>query len=213
MKTFSLLLLAVLSFNASGATDSIRIFLPGTIRQMLGPYPVLGSEASNKDFEVLMDYQRTRTAAECEEAALEESANLVSLFGGPQGPLTKSEAKKLQVRFLSVYAEAGANIYLAKKIYKRPRPYIANKEIKPCIDLEGSYAYPSGHTALARMFARLLSRIYPDRAQAFMDRANDVANNRIIGGVHHPTDIVSGKKFGDALANEVDDRELRAIIR
>ncbi len=213
MKAFSLalFLLSVLSFDAS-AQISIRIFTPGTIRNMLGPYPVLGSEASNNDFHVLLEHQRTRTAAECEEASHEESANLISLFAGPQGPLTKKEGKRLHRRFLMIYAEGGANIYLAKKIFKRPRPYIANPEIQPCIDREGSYAYPSGHTALARLFARLLSRIYPERASAFMERADEVASNRILGGVHHPTDIISGKKFGDALAGEIDDNELRMLL-
>jgi hypothetical protein len=61
------------------------------------------------------------------------------------------------------------------------------------------------------MFARLLSRIYPERAKAFMERGDEIANNRILGGVHHPTDIISGKKLGDALANEVNERELRII--
>lgn len=215
MKSFSLVfvLLSVFALDAMAADVSIRIFTPGTIRKMLGPYPPLGSAESLKDFDVLLEYQRTRTEAECEEASLEESANLISLFGGPKGPLTKKEAKRLQLRFLTVYAEGGANIYLAKKIFKRPRPYLANTELKPCIDREGSYAYPSGHTALARLFARLLSRIYPERAGAFMERADEVATNRILGGVHHPTDIVSGKKLGDALANEVDDRELRLLVQ
>ncbi len=213
MKAISLglFLLTTLSFDAFAARESIRIFLPSAIRQMLGPYPALGSVGSQNDFDALLEYQRTRTEAECAEASHEEDANLLSLFAGPKGPLTKKEAKRLHPRFLTVYGEAGANIYLAKRIYKRPRPYIANPEIQPCIDRESSYAYPSGHTALSRMFARLLSRIYPERANAFMERANEVANNRILGGVHHPTDIYAGKKLGDALANEVNERELRII--
>lgn len=111
-----------------------------------------------------------------------------------------------------VYAEAGANIYLAKRIYKRPRPYLTRTELTPCIDKESSYAYPSGHTALARLFARLLSRIYPERTAAFLERADEIAENRVLGGVHHPTDLISGKKLGDAMSVEVSDQELMEII-
>ncbi len=200
-------LLMMMNFSAFAA-DDIRIFTPDTIKEMLGPHPAKGSAEEQREFEFLAELQRTRSEEQCKLAASEESASLVSLFANEGGPLSRTEARILSVRFMQAYASAGINIYLAKNLYNRPRPYDANPELTPCIDKEGSSAYPSGHTAFARMFARILSRMYPERAAAFMKRADQVALNRLIGGVHHPSDIVAGKRLGDAMATEVDDKEL-----
>lgn len=199
--------------TVSLADVSIRIFTPQTIKKLLGPYPMASSEEEKSDFDVLRHYQLTRTEEECLNASKQENATLQTLFVEQNGPLTRSEARELTPGFLRIYAEAGANIYLAKRIYKRPRPYITNPEIVPCIDLEKSHAYPSGHTTLARVFARLLSKIYPERSESFMKRADEASLNRVLGGVHHPTDIIAGKKLGDALAEEVDEFELKELVK
>ena len=193
----------VFSLSSYGGTDSLRVLTPKSIKKLLGPYPASGSEAEARDFEILRHFQQTRSEEDCALAEKQEKATLQNLFVSNNGPLTKKEALLVTPRILKAYAEAGINIYLAKSIFKRPRPYIYNNEIKPCIKLEKSYAYPSGHTAVGRVFARALSKIYPERAEAFMERANEVAMNRILGGVHHPSDIVAGKKLGDALARKV----------
>lgn len=198
-----LMSLLTLSAQAVNNKKGFDILSPAKIRAALGDYPALGTPESDEDFAVLLRYQDTRTEEDCAEARLEEQATLGNMFGPPHGPLTKAELRKLTLRALPVYAEAGANILLAKNLYKRPRPYDANPEVKPCIDLEGSYAYPSGHTALARSFAHMLSAIWPERREEFFRRADKSSENRIIGGVHHPTDIIAGKKLGDVLAKKL----------
>lgn len=211
MKLF-LSLLVMINFSAVAA-DDIRIFTPETIKEMIGPHPAKGSEEERREFEFLENLQRTRTEEQCMLAANQESSSLGALFANDGGPLSRTEAKILTVRFLEAYASAGINIYLAKSLYERPRPYDANPALTPCIAKESSSAYPSGHTALSRMFARILSRIYPERAAALMKRADEVAMNRMLGGVHHPSDIVAGKKLGDAMATEVDDEELMKMVK
>ena len=199
-KTFILSGLLALSVGNSWAIDVIT---PRQIKKLLGAYPAKGSVEEAQDFETLLKFQENRTEAECASAASEKTATLKHLFAGPNGPLTKKEALLVSPFVLKHYAEAGINIYIAKTVFKRPRPYLANPQIHPCIPFEKSYAYPSGHTTVSRVFARVLSRIYPSRAAAFMKRADEVAHNRILGGVHHPSDIEAGKKFGDILANKV----------
>lgn len=194
--------LLVLSTAPSYAT-SIGFLTPHQIKKLLGPYPAKGSVEEAQDYEILLKFQENRTEEECAAAGLEKKATLKTLFAGPNGPLSKKEALYLTPFVLKYYAEAGINMYVAKNIYKRPRPYLANPQIKPCIGLENSYAYPSGHTTLSRVFARILSRVFPKRAEAFMKRADEVAMNRVLGGVHHPSDIEAGKKLGDVLSNKV----------
>jgi acid phosphatase (class A) len=183
--------------------SSIKILTPRYIKRLLGAYPAKGSVEEAQDFEILLKFQESRTEEECALAAREKKATLKSLFAGENGPLTKKEALLLTPLMLKFYAESGINIYIAKKTFKRARPYLANSAIRPCVGLEKSYAYPSGHTTLARVFARILSRVYPSRSEAFMKRSDEVARNRILGGVHHPSDIEAGNKLGDVLANSV----------
>lgn len=178
-----------------------KLLTPTQIRSLLGAYPAKGSMAEFNDFATILKFQLSRTEQDCAEAAADEKVSISHLFAGPRGPLTRSEAR-LTPRLALSMGEIGANILTAKNLYKRPRPYIANPLIRPCISKESSTAYPSGHTAFARTMAIILSRIYPEKSAALMKRADEVALNRVIGGVHHPTDIIAGKKLGDAIAAE-----------
>jgi acid phosphatase (class A) len=171
------------------------------ILALLGPYPEDGSFEAQEDLRILQEYQNTRTQEECRIAASQDRVTLANLFVLNGGPLTRQEARRLSVRLLPLYAEAGINIHRAKTLFKRPRPYDTHSSLTPCIPKESSFAYPSGHTALARALARVLSERFPERAEQFMQRADSVSRNRIIGGVHYPSDVVAGKKLGDEIAN------------
>lgn len=188
--------------SATTAEESVRILSPDAIRGILGPYPAKGTGEEFQDFAVLFKYQMTRSKADCESAAGFEGITIDNLFAGQNGPLTKREALRVTPRLVLVMGEAGLNSLHAKRIYKRPRPYIRNPLIVPCISKESSYAYPSGHTAYSRLIAHALGQIFPERAEAFLARADEIALSRIVGGVHHPSDIEAGKKLADALAEE-----------
>lgn len=168
----------------------------------IGPYPAIGSVEEKQDIEQMLYLQQNRTAEDCAAADLQATANLATLFGGKNGSLTSAEVSKVQKKLRTVTLKTGLDIYFVKREFKRPRPYITHPEIKPCIDLESSKSYPSGHATLARVYARLLAVIYPERAELFEQQGDQAALNRVIGGVHHPSDIIAGRKLGDILADE-----------
>lgn len=206
MKYTSLLLATVFAFiaNTSIAQTSnekdLIILSPSEIDRVIGSFPAPGSVLDSEDVETLMKLQENRTAKDCQAAAAQESVSLETLFGGKNGPLTKKEIDELTFEMLKPYGEAGANAYIGKKLYGRPRPYKSHRQIKPCIALEESESYPSGHATVARVLARLLGKKFPARADAFIKRANQAALNRMIGGVHYPSDVMAGIRLGDYLA-------------
>jgi len=215
MKTLSTVLLLSLLPVAHGQNiDRGFDFLSKKeIHQIIGAYPETGSDAEAEDFRILLEYQNTRTAEDCAIAASQDKVSIENLFVRNNGPLTKKEDKRVKLRLLKSYIEVGLNSHKAKKLYKRPRPYDYDSRIKPCVPKEKSYAYLSGHTTLARVIARVLSEVYPERANALMERANSVSRNRVLGGVHHPSDIVAGKKLGDEIADFiVRNNDVRALI-
>ncbi len=183
--------------------DLVTILSPKKIVTLLGSFPAPGSLEEAQDYAALLEFQETRTEEECAIAATEKKATPQNLFIQPNGPLSKEEAIILSPILLKAYADAGLNMYMAKEIYKRPRPYLTNKAIEPCIGLESSYAYPSGHTTIARVLAKVLAHVFPDRAADFIKRGDEISLNRVIGGVHFPSDVAAGKKLGDVLAQEI----------
>ena len=197
----SILLSILFLFGMTSPVQSnVLLISKAEIQKVVGDFPAHGSDEELLDDMILLDYQDTRTDAECKSAAAQSNdTSLKKLYGDL---LTKYEASVLSVKLLRVAAIAGANTAIAKKMYNRDRPYDRNGEIKPCIEEESSKSYPSGHTTIARLFARVLSLRFPKREAAFMKRANEIAAYRVIGGVHHPSDVEAGKRLGDYLAKK-----------
>ena len=205
MNKILVLLLIFVSTQTFAQTAGIEIDIlsKSQIKKIIGDYPARGSTDEDNDFRVLLNYQDTRSAQDCEVAQSERQISVENLFGPDTGILNKSEVRLMNLHLASAYVTAGINIHVAKKMYKRPRPYILNPEVKPCIDLEKSYAYPSGHTFIARLFARLISKVYPDRADKLLTRSADFSESRVIGGVHHPSDVKAANALADFLAESM----------
>jgi acid phosphatase (class A) len=83
--------------------------------------------------------------------------------------------------------------------FGRSRPFQRAADLNPCLGRIGGTSYPSGHAALSRMYALVLSNLAPERRKEFMARADEAALYRVIGGVHYPSDIAAGKKTADIL--------------
>jgi len=169
------------------------------IPTLINPPPSQGSSLNQQDYEKLLRYQTTRTDSECRRANAESPATFDAFFGAEQGLLTPSEVEKWAPFFAQLRSDVGFFSFQVKDVWKRPRPYVTDPRIEPCIPKEASSAYPSAHTAVARVFGLVLSKLDPSRRDAFMRTADRIAEDRILGGVHHPTDVEAGKKLGDVV--------------
>lgn len=187
-------------FISAGFAKELPILKAQEIYKIVGRYPSVGSEAEAEDFRVLLEWQANRTEAQCGEASSQERASFVQMFAANNGPLTVVEAEKIAEKMDRYRKAATTNNSVGKEHFRRPRPYVYHAEVVPCVRRETSFAYPSGHSTVARVSARILSKLYPARAEAIMKRGDEIALNRVLGGVHHPTDIEAGKKLGDHLA-------------
>jgi acid phosphatase (class A) len=184
--------------------------------QTLPAMPAHGSSQEKADFEELLNLQKTRTPQDCERAAYEVHISLENEYGPKYGPLTEKEVVAWSPFFEKLAYETDYFVAKEKKNFHRPRPYITEKKLHPCLKLESSDAYPSGHSTINRVFARVLAEIDPSRKKAFEDRGNQIAHDRVLGGVHHPSDIEAGKILGDEIfaalmKNEKFKKELNAL--
>ncbi len=183
------------TFFASGNFASKEALAELEIPDMPAP----GSEADRADMAAVLDWQSRRTPEQCGAAKAQTRAGYAAFFGDisplPAGPAADELLEKVK-------ADTWLAMGLLKSRYDRPRPYARDKAVKPCLRRPGGLAYPSGHAALARVYALLLSDMVPSRRAEFLARADQAALNRVIGGVHHPSDIEAGKALADSLYDE-----------
>jgi len=178
-----------------------KVMTPYQISKLIGPAPKAGSA------EEILYYQQFRTAKDCEQANLDERTSLAAMFGGPNGVLNNDEVRRLSGFLLKAYASSGVNAYIAKSTFRRPRPYVKSSLVKPCIPLEDSYAYPSGHSMVVRLYAQILAKVFPERAELLLKRASQYSLSRVIGGVHHPSDVRAAFVLADYMAKEMIENE------
>lgn len=169
--------------------------------QVLDPAPAVNSAVAKADREVSEEWQRRRTDQDCENVINEDHVKLQALFGSP-GPLSEAEVARLTPFMKDVKKDGSYFSELGKKQWKRLRPYLqysSSVRLCPGMDPPDDFSYPSGHATDSRLFALVLSEIYPARKSAFLARADHVAEDRVIAGAHFPSDIEAGKKLGDLI--------------
>ncbi|OGS11446.1 MAG: hypothetical protein A2234_04265 [Elusimicrobia bacterium RIFOXYA2_FULL_58_8] len=160
--------------------------------------PAPGSAKDLADFEALFAWQAGRTQDDCTRARA-EMEHSYEVFFGKITPFISPQPAAVREFFGNVGEDSVAAHRYMKDIYKRPRPFLRDERLKPCIARVSGYAYPSGHATMSRLFALILGDLVPSRRREFLARADEAALNRVIGGVHHPTDIEAGR----ILANEL----------
>jgi acid phosphatase (class A) len=104
-----------------------------------------------------------------------------------------------------------------KFIHRRPRPFLSDSEITPCIPnderLRASFSYPSGHAALGFAWALVLAELVPSRADALIERGRDFTWSRVVCGVHYPSDVEAGRTVAaGAVARLHADADFRALM-
>ena len=217
MNHLSLLLIVLFGFTTMGAEEDTPpvptepVFIKAawyeTLKSQIAPPPVLESVAQKADEKELLTLQQTRTSEECERAKRDVSVSLSNFFGVPRGPLSPLQSKRLSPLFERIRNEGDYFIQRLKVDFPRQRPFQYIKELSPCVPHEVTGAYPSGHAALSRLYALVLTDMFPTKKEFFVLRAEQIADGRVLVGMHHRTDVEAGKKLGDLLYSELKKSE------
>jgi acid phosphatase (class A) len=161
----------------------------------LPPPPVPGGAAEKADFAELESWQAARTPQQCAAANAQKHAYFEE-FGFPE--IFRQPLPQPALNFLArVRNETDVAVGGIKDKYARPRPFHVDTKLDPCLGRVGGLSYPSGHAAISRVYALLLADIVPARRAEFLAVSDRAALNRVIGGVHNPSDIEAGKHLAD----------------
>jgi acid phosphatase (class A) len=170
------------------------------IAALLPDPPAKGSEEEEAEFWVIMAEQEGRTPAEVDRAKSEIKFDAFA-FNDVLGPSFNAEqCPQTAALFKDVFTDAKVFSNAAKLQFGRRRPYLVDNRIHPVLELEDEGSYPSGHSTRGMVTAELLAEIFPEQRAALLDRGRQIGWDRVIGGVHYPSDVAAGRVLGHALA-------------
>jgi acid phosphatase (class A) len=127
----------------------------------------------------------------------------MSSFTPVVGPWFTPERLPLVDRLLG-FASADSKYFSAvgKAHFARKRPP-DEVRIKLADNDKDERSYPSGHSTRGVLMALIIAELDPEHRDALMDRAREIGWDRVVIGVHYPSDIVAGRVLGQALAQEM----------
>jgi acid phosphatase (class A) len=172
-------------------------------KQILTPPPAQDSDATKQEIDAILALQQSRTPQE-EARAKSEATMTVWIFSGVLGSKFNPDDLPETTKFLiQVTKETSGITNAAKDFYSRKRPFLVDDRVKPCVPLEATASYPSGHSTRATVWALVLSEVFPDQRDALIARAQQIGNDRVLGGVHYPSDVEAGRTLAAAIVKQM----------
>lgn len=179
--------------------------------------PAANSPQAQAELSQLHQIEQSRTPAEVASAKADEALEDIFSYKNILGPSFTPEGfpitSALGDHVKNEQSVAGAAL---KALFKRPRPYQLDKTLHPVCDLtEAPNSYPSGHALTGYLEAFTLAELLPEKRSAILTRADDYAHNRLVCGVHYPSDLEASRRvayvvFGDMLASPKFQQDLAA---
>lgn len=160
---------------------------------------------TDDDMALVMRWQDRRTP-EMAQVALEDSEQSVFRWADVLGLEWKEENFPIAKQFFhQVYKTESYLNKQGKAKWNRARPGAVNEDIEAVSEFKNYGSYPSGHAAFSHFTAIVLSDMVPEKREEIMRRGWEKAFNRVIGGVHFPSDVEAGRMLGAICAVMVKD--------
>jgi len=164
------------------------------------PPPVMGTPADRADLDAVIGVQAHPGKAEIAHA--EKSVGFtVFTFSEVRGEEFNAAAyPKTEAFFKKLEDTVNAPKNFIKDTYHRERPYKAfPDQVKALVSIEGNYSYPSGHSTRSWLAALVMGDLDPARRADYLGCAMRVSLDRVLGGMHFPSDTAAGRTLAEAI--------------
>jgi hypothetical protein len=187
--------------------------LPDGSKYTLDPPPANNSDITKADLEELRQLAENRT-----EEDIKIIQRWASEINGPNTrwmAITEEMLKKYSLtppEAARVHQIVSGTIYTAsiaafheKYRYLRPRP----THLDPSITLIDNFevpahpAYPSAHATTGSAASTVLSYIFPNDKEIFIEMSKESDLSRKLAGVHYESDNIAGRKLGTQIAEDI----------
>lgn len=190
------LLITVTSFSPSFAKGVDPYFAKDSIPPSFLTKPLAPqSKEWNEEVDGIIALQRNYDEKEVAKAIDEKEITTESMLTAIEPGITREKfplTYNLLDRAIKTSRGIGSN---AKDFWGTKRPYIADKRVKSLIGEHDTPSYPSGHTVRSYSLAYAASLLFPDKQDAFLARAKEIAEHRVLIGMHYPHDLQGGREM------------------
>jgi acid phosphatase (class A) len=172
---------------------------------LLPPPPAPDSTQTKRELGEILMVQVTRTK-EMEARAIADATETIWRFGGDVVNNPKFAAAglpKFAAFFDRVVETEGAVVDPAKDVWKRLRPHLYSDLVHPIVPLSKSGSWPSGHATVGTLMGVALSNMLPEKRAEIMARAWEFGHNRLVAGIHYPSDIEMGRISGMVISQTI----------
>ena len=191
----ALFLAAVFSFAADCSSQPKPAAADSPSRLLILPAPPADQSAEHKaELELVLHAQRGASAAELARLRREFKLGLAA-FGPVLGPWFRRDKLPATQQLVARAVEIADKLCIQLKgFYRRARPPAGNPAIKP-LDVKhfDHQSYPSWHATMGMLHALLLAELVPAQREALIGRGQEIGWDRVIAGMHHPSDIAAGR--------------------
>lgn len=179
------------------------------------PAPDNRSEIGRLDL-AMVEMAQTNDPALYEEAYRDAGAyafdQLMGRFSAAAGTDLSPDKSPILAHVLKlVLNDTGAYVTMAKASNVRARPYVEDPRIVPCetdfLRATDNHSYPSGHATNGYATALVLAEAIPDRVSTLLARGIRYGNNRVVCGVHHPSDVEQGRFLAIAIFGKLRENQ------
>ena len=160
--------------------------------------PAADSAQTRRELDELLALQASRSSADVAAAQADRKTEITRFYGALG--LDPRQHEFPRVEKLAQRVENDVRIYVraVKDHFRRLRPYEIEPRLDPCIEnVKGDLSYPSGHAAFAWAMAEVLADLVPEKRSALEARAAEFARQRMVCGVHFPSDLAAGKQAAE----------------
>ena len=171
------------------------------VSQLLPNPPADGSAENLLEYETLKRAVATASPADKARTRREIDMN-VFVFDDVMGPWFNAQnCPHAAALFKQAATDARYFSAQGKNFWdrRRPSPRDGFTPLYPDPDPKVR-SYPSGHSTRGTVWAELLAEMYPSQREALLARGRQIGYDRMIAGVHYPTDIYAGRTVGHAAA-------------
>ena len=190
--------------DASSPPKEHLVFNEKLLLHETGKPPLARSSEANNDFAILFWLQSSRTP-EMEASTWQGLTLNLMVYNRALGLDLPGSAPQISAGITSFLNPLLEYVESLKVGFKRPRPYVLNPQLHPCLPYEksGSFSFPSGHATWYWASAELLADLVPEKRDRLMSVANFQGTSRVLCGKHYPSDIKAGQRLGAAAAKQI----------
>jgi acid phosphatase (class A) len=185
------LLLAFFSLAAFATGKTYITAADIDLTKLLAPVPSV--ESTKAEIEEMLKLESSRDSAAVEYAR-SDTGDDIFRFSTVLGPAFKKADMPVTEGFFEQIVHNEKSVIDPAKVYwKRIRPSVFDPRLHPCVRVPLSGSYPSGHSTFGNLSAIILADMIPEKKAEIYKRGWEFAMNRVIGGVHYPSDIQAGR--------------------